>query len=548
MKNILRRLLNELENNRDLALITILATKGSTPQVDGASALFSKGNLIAGTLGGGILEANATHRSAELQGKGTSFIYEYHLNADIKAQSGAICGGSAILLLDTNPGKNKLAFTSMEKSVADGFNGILATLISGKEETKIERSWFENGIPAGKDIQSDLIGLKSEMAESLQKGECIYLEKNTEHSIFLQPVFPLPELIIIGAGHIGKALSHFAKLLDFEVTVIDDRFEYANHQNIPDADHILAEPIGEAVRRIPKTGNTYIVIISRGHRDDSEALKACIDSEAAYIGMIGSKRKVSLMRENFIQQAWSTAEQFDRVHAPVGLDIGSKTVQEIAVSICAELIRERNRAKMLKSPIFSTVILAAGESKRMGKPKMLLPFGDKNIIENVVSNATQSGLDKIFVVLGAGADDISRILKGYPVEIKFNSNYKEGMFSSVQLGLKALPSDTDGVMILLGDQPMVGSDVIDKVLEAGRNSDKGIIIVSYDKKRGHPILLKRKYIQEVIDLPMNKSLKEILIKYPDDVEEVETGSPEILRDIDTESEYLEELKNKNNYD
>jgi xanthine dehydrogenase accessory factor len=114
------------------------------------------------------------------------------------------------------------------------------------------------------------------------------------------------------------------------------------------------------------TKDTYFLIVTRGHAADTEALRACIHSDAAYIGMIGSKRKVRLMRENFLANNWSDEVQFDRVHAPVGLNIESKTVQEIAVSICAEIIQERNAEKAHASGSFHGIILAAGASKRMG--------------------------------------------------------------------------------------------------------------------------------------------------------------------------------------
>ena len=146
------------------------------------------------------------------------------------------------------------------------------------------------------------------------------------------------DVIIIGAGHIGQAVSHLGSLLDFEVTVIDDRLEFANKDRLPEADHVIVDDIGKAVQELTISTDSYIVIVTRGHRDDSDALKQCIDSNAAYIGMIGSSRKIKLMRKMFLQEGWATPTRYDRVHAPIGIDIHSKTVQEIAVSIAAEII------------------------------------------------------------------------------------------------------------------------------------------------------------------------------------------------------------------
>ena len=131
-------------------------------------------------------------------------------------------------------------------------------------------------------------------------------------------------------------------MLDFEITVIDDRPEFANPENIPFANHIVVDDIGKAISRIDKSRDTFIVIVTRGHKDDGDALRACIDSDAAYIGMIGSKSKVALKRMEFIEKGWATPEQWDKIHAPVGVDIRSKTVEEIAVSIAAQLIQVKN--------------------------------------------------------------------------------------------------------------------------------------------------------------------------------------------------------------
>ena len=170
-------------------------------------------------------------------------------------------------------------------------------------------------------------------------------EKKTPSLILLEPVFPLPKLVIAGAGHIGKSLSCLGRMLDFEVTVIDDRNEYANQENLPDADHIIVNDIGQAIKEMDIEENTFIVIVTRGHSDDAEALKACIGSRASYIGMIGSKVKVAKMHAEFISEEWATEEQWSSIYTPIGLDIGSKTVEEIAVSIAAQLVLVRNDNK-----------------------------------------------------------------------------------------------------------------------------------------------------------------------------------------------------------
>jgi xanthine dehydrogenase accessory factor len=136
-------------------------------------------------------------------------------------------------------------------------------------------------------------------------------------------------------------VARLGSLLDFSVTVIDDREEFANIVNVPEADEVLAADIGEALRTIEDAPDNYYVIVTRGHQKDAEALRAVVGRPAAYVGMIGSRRKVELMECEFLENGWATREQWAAVHAPIGIDIGSRTVEEIAVSIAAELVKVR---------------------------------------------------------------------------------------------------------------------------------------------------------------------------------------------------------------
>jgi xanthine dehydrogenase accessory factor len=173
--------------------------------------------------------------------------------------------------------------------------------------------------------------------------------ENHQTLYFLEPIAPPPPLLIVGAGHIGQALARQAGWLDFEVTVIDDRPEYANRERFGEGTALIVADIGQAVREFPFSADTYIVIVTHGHSHDAEALRACIHSPAAYIGMIGSRPKVALMRERFLSAGWASAQEWDRVHAPIGLKIGSRTVEEIAVSIAAELVHVRSRVREMKA-------------------------------------------------------------------------------------------------------------------------------------------------------------------------------------------------------
>ena len=183
------------------------------------------------------------------------------------------------------------------------------------------------------------------------------------------------------------------------------------------------------------------------------------------------------------------------------------------------------------------IILAAGESKRMGFPKMLLTFNGKSMIENVINNVERSEVDKTMVVLGSHREILTEIILKTNVSICYNDNYKEGMLSSVKCGFKNMPSDFKAVLVFQGDQPFIPPDVINSVIQKYLSSGKGIVMPVYGMKRGHPLLIDRKYSQEIEKLDPDEGLRALSHKFPGDVQEVETDDPGILRDFDTFEDY-----------
>ena len=324
MKNIYLRLIQSWQPLINPVLATVTATLGSTPQKPGSLALFSDGKLISGTVGGGIVENRVKAFADQCSRTGESMYVSFSLDNGVDRKDEAICGGSISILLDANPLEHLSVFEKMKQNLAAGTPGVLVTTVTTLKEPHvgIRRHWTT--------------------AAPVQ-DETPVKDENQSTLVFHEPIFPLPRLVIAGAGHIGKALSHLGKMLDFEVTVADSRSAYANALNLPDADHTITGDIGKIMEDIKKDSDTYIVIMTHGHAGDAEALRSCIGSGAAYVGMIGSKGKIAKMREEFITKKWATEEEWQKIYSPVGLDIGSKTVEEIAVSIAAQLVLVRSR-------------------------------------------------------------------------------------------------------------------------------------------------------------------------------------------------------------
>ncbi|NLA48516.1 MAG: hypothetical protein GX876_03530 [Bacteroidales bacterium] len=353
--NIYFRLLRLAPVIRNPVLVTIIGTEGSTPQKAGNSAIFSNRGLIAGTVGGGIAEKRVQELAAEYAEKGESHFYHSSFDNSGADPEEAICGGEITMLIDADPLIHLEVYREMEGSIMEEKAGVLATRVNscGESGVIIQRYWIADkagtGLPPAvsgmiKPVVSEIIA--SQDSDNYRKIELEIPGEKSKQLFFLEPVFPLPKLIIAGAGHIGRALSHLGRLTGFEVTVIDNRKEYANADNLPDAGRIIVKDIGLAMAEIDKTPDTYIVIVTRGHGYDAEALRPCIGSKAGYVGMIGSLAKVAKMRSDFLAGGWATQDQWDIIHTPIGLEIKSKTVQEIAISIIAQLILVKNSRTM----------------------------------------------------------------------------------------------------------------------------------------------------------------------------------------------------------
>lgn len=190
------------------------------------------------------------------------------------------------------------------------------------------------------------------------------------------------------------------------------------------------------------------------------------------------------------------------------------------------------------------IILAAGASTRMKQQKLLLPFNGKTIIETVVENVARSVSSNILVVLGSHREQIQEQLVNSAVKIGVNENYMDGMLSSAICGFRALPGEAKAALIFLADQPQIPAQVTDLVIKAWIESGKGIVIPTFNGRRGHPVLIETRYKADIERLDPEKGLRVLSEKFKNDVFEVECSIPEILRDIDTPEEYQFEI-NKN---
>ncbi len=172
--------------------------------------------------------------------------------------------------------------------------------------------------------------------------------------IFIEPILPVPSAYIFGAGHISKSLSKVASLAGFRTVVVDNREQFANRERFPDVDEVIAAEYEDVFAKLEVNESSYLVIVTRGHRDDMRVLRWAVGTPARYIGMIGSKRKaINVIKE--LEKEGIPRERFERLHSPIGLEVGAVTPEEIAVSIVSEMIGLRRNAHPSWNPLSKSV-------------------------------------------------------------------------------------------------------------------------------------------------------------------------------------------------
>jgi xanthine dehydrogenase accessory factor len=320
----------------------VLQTDGSAPQKPGARAVINEHGKIWGTVGGGSVEAETQRRAIEACDSKRVIVFDYSMEGAAVTDAEALCGGSMRILIDPTAAKDRACYAQAAEALQRRERGVLLTIVRGGAETAPR--WLseqavasEAGFPGAEAIRSCLA----------HEAPQLFVENphdpDARVEVLVEPALPKLRLLIVGGGHVGQALARQAAFLGFDVTVLDDRPEFADPSLFPEGVAARCGDIAREVAAFPMARDTYVAIVTRGHQRDAEALQACLRAPVAYVGMIGSRRKVALMRKDFIESGRATAEEFDRVFAPIGLPIGAVTVPEIAVSVAAQLIAIRRK-------------------------------------------------------------------------------------------------------------------------------------------------------------------------------------------------------------
>ncbi|MFC1782464.1 XdhC family protein [Planctomycetota bacterium] len=350
-KDIYQKVIEFIEKNHSFALAWVLQADGSTPGKISNKAVIDQTGKIWGTVGGGSVEAEAQRRAVEVCKSKIPVVFDASMDGADADDEKSLCGGAMRVLIDPVVEKYKECFSQAAEALQQRRRGVLLTKVKNTSPANVDVCWFfEDTLP----LESGFPGTEAIQACFKRETPQLFVENpqqpESDLEVFVEPVIPRPLLMIAGGGHIGQALALQADLVGFDIMILDDRSEFTNPQLFPEDAKTNCDDIAMVISDFDITSDTYIVIVTRGHKHDAETLKACIHAPAGYIGMIGSKRKVALIRENFIESGIATEEQFRRVFAPIGLDIGAVTVPEIAASIVSQLIAVRRKGKDYSPP------------------------------------------------------------------------------------------------------------------------------------------------------------------------------------------------------
>jgi xanthine dehydrogenase accessory factor len=342
--DLFRTALDLLGAGRPFAMVTVLRADGSTPVKAGARAIVEGDGRIHGTVGGGSVEVEAQRRGRLTISTGEADILDFNLSGLDVDDASPICGGSMRLLVDASPSASQADYREAVEALARRERGVWLTTLCHSAALEV-RSRFVSE----KDLDAEARPLESEALRSCLAGETSETfvlpagQRRESIEVFAEPLIPRPVLLIVGGGHIGQAVAAQACLVGFDIVAIDDRPEFTDAALFPPGTRTVCGDAAKELAAFPVQGDTFIVIVTRGHQSDASALRASLRRPAAYLGMIGSRRKIPILRREFLDRGWATGAELDRLYAPIGLDIGAATVPEIATSIVAQLIAVRRK-------------------------------------------------------------------------------------------------------------------------------------------------------------------------------------------------------------
>ena len=350
MSLIYRRLSELSSAGTPFAVATVVRTQGSTPQVVGAKLVVTadEKERPSGTLGGGCVEADAILACRDILRGASTTLRGYSLAEDLAWNTGLVCGGTMWILAEAGAdalnigGKNHRDVFA--RAIESGPPVAVTTLLErkGRELAFSGRVVVDAGGALAGSLghsERDRAAI-AEATRQMPHGNARLVAMGESHDLLIEPVTGKPRIVICGGGHVAQAIARQALLLDFDVTILEDRPEFADPARFGGAATVLGGHIPDTLASLALGWSSYIVVATRGHKLDGDCVLAAVKTQARYIGLLGSRRKAVLIAE-MLREEGVSGERIASIRTPVGLDLGGRTPAEIALSVMAQVTKER---------------------------------------------------------------------------------------------------------------------------------------------------------------------------------------------------------------
>ena len=349
MQDIYSEIVKALEKKERCVLATLISRVGSAPRAVGAKYLVKEDGTALGSIGGGCVEAEVWQEAQKVMEKPEGKILHFELTSEQLAEGGLVCGGNIDIFLEPLREDFLNIYEGAARIRQKGGAAILATLVlvdgnflKGEGSKVLMKTSGEKvgSFLGGAELEKKVLSEGKEALKEKKPRILVFSYEDRRVEILLEPVSCEPTVYIFGGGHVSEQIAPLAKNVNFKVVVIDDREMFANRERFPEADEVIVSEFEKCFERLNIDESSYVVIVTRGHLYDGIVLGQALESNARYIGMIGSRKKIGTLYQSLIEKGIAK-ETLGRVHAPIGIDINSETPEEIAVSIVAELIKVR---------------------------------------------------------------------------------------------------------------------------------------------------------------------------------------------------------------
>jgi xanthine dehydrogenase accessory factor len=343
----MRDILPDLDNwgateNKSIALATVIQTWGSSPRRAGAKMAVTPDGKITGSVSGGCVEGAVFEEGIKALEKNQPKLLHFGVADETAWEVGLACGGSIDIFVEP---LNTELFKSLRSVLVEEKPGVIVTVVKGSDELLGREMLVRDDGSVTGTISNELNEQTLNLAkETLAGGESRRVMLNEDTEVFVEVILPPPTLIAVGGVHITIALMALAKTLGYRTVVIDPRTAFGNEERFPNVDQLIPLWPDEAFKQIPLTRSTAVAMLTHDPKLDDPALKIALPSSAFYVGALGSKTTQAKRRQRLLDEGLAE-EQLNRLHGPIGLEIGAGTPEEIAMSIMAEIVSARNHAE-----------------------------------------------------------------------------------------------------------------------------------------------------------------------------------------------------------